>query len=60
MADAALFCAGEDVSRDWVPAAVAHGALAVDISPAFRMVPGTPWSSRSSTRPSWSAARPAE
>ncbi|MFI1282489.1 aspartate-semialdehyde dehydrogenase [Streptomyces sp. NPDC020858] len=40
--DAALFCAGTQVSRDWVPVAVAHGALAVDSTSAFRMDPGTP------------------
>lgn len=40
--DAALFCAGEQVSREWVPVAVAHGALAVDSTAAFRMTPGTP------------------
>ncbi|MEV7510481.1 aspartate-semialdehyde dehydrogenase [Streptomyces sp. NPDC089922] len=40
--DAALFCAGEQVSRDWVPVAVARGALAVDSTPAFRTAPGTP------------------
>lgn len=55
--DAALFCAGEQVSREWVPVAVAHGALAIDSTAAFRMTPGTPWSSRSSTRPSWAAVR---
>ncbi|MCX5272831.1 aspartate-semialdehyde dehydrogenase [Streptomyces virginiae] len=40
--DVALFCAGEQVSREWVPVAVAHGALAVDSTAAFRMTPGTP------------------
>ncbi|MEU9994309.1 aspartate-semialdehyde dehydrogenase [Streptomyces sp. NPDC050848] len=40
--DVAFFCAGADVSRAWVPVAVAHGALVVDSTSAFRTAPDTP------------------
>jgi aspartate-semialdehyde dehydrogenase len=35
--DIALFCAGSDVSRRFVPLAVEHGAVVIDNSSAFRM-----------------------
>lgn len=41
-ADLALFCTDERVSREWVPRAVAAGAVAVDDSTAFRLDPDVP------------------
>ena len=35
--DIALFSAGGDVAREWAPVAVAHGAVVIDNSNAFRM-----------------------
>jgi aspartate-semialdehyde dehydrogenase len=35
--DVALFSAGGDVARRWAPIAVAHGAVVIDNSSAFRM-----------------------
>ncbi|MEU9701166.1 aspartate-semialdehyde dehydrogenase [Streptomyces sp. NPDC047981] len=40
--DVAFFCAGAAVSREWVPVAVAHGALVVDGTSAFRASPEIP------------------
>jgi aspartate-semialdehyde dehydrogenase len=40
--DIALFSAGGTVSRRYAPVAVAHGAVAVDNSSAFRMQPDVP------------------
>jgi aspartate-semialdehyde dehydrogenase len=40
--DIALFSAGGDVSREFVPHAVDSGAIVVDNSSAFRMEPGVP------------------
>ncbi|MGW6567245.1 aspartate-semialdehyde dehydrogenase [Streptomyces sp. NPDC054975] len=40
--DLAFFCAGAEVSREWVPVAVAQGALVVDSTSAFRTAPDTP------------------
>ncbi|WP_203186428.1 aspartate-semialdehyde dehydrogenase [Streptomyces pratensis] len=41
-ADLVLFCAGEAVSRRWVPVAMAEGALVVDASGAFSLHPEVP------------------
>ncbi|MFD5870584.1 aspartate-semialdehyde dehydrogenase [Streptomyces sp. NPDC060322] len=41
-ADLVLFCAGEAVSRRWVPVAMAEGALVVDASGAFSSNPEIP------------------
>ncbi|MEU5654652.1 aspartate-semialdehyde dehydrogenase [Streptomyces sp. NPDC047737] len=41
-ADLVLFCAGEAVSRRWVPVAMAAGALVVDASGAFSAHPEVP------------------
>ena len=41
-ADIALFSAGSGTARDFAPAAVAHGAVVVDNSSAFRMDAGVP------------------
>ncbi|MFE4689947.1 aspartate-semialdehyde dehydrogenase [Streptomyces sp. NPDC056749] len=41
-ADLVLFCAGEEVSRRWVPVAMAEGALVVDASGAFSSHPEIP------------------
>ncbi|MER5483734.1 aspartate-semialdehyde dehydrogenase [Streptomyces sp. NPDC002812] len=40
--DIAFFSAGTEVSRQWVPSAVAAGALVIDNTNAFRMDPDTP------------------
>ncbi|MFB7782015.1 aspartate-semialdehyde dehydrogenase [Streptomyces vinaceus] len=42
LADLAFFSAGTGVSAEWVPGAVAAGALVIDNTNAFRMDPGTP------------------
>lgn len=41
-ADVALFDVPDDVSREWAPVAVEHGAVVVDNSAAFRMDPEVP------------------
>ena len=41
-ADLVFFAAGGDVSREYVPQAVAAGATAIDKSSVFRMDPGVP------------------
>jgi aspartate-semialdehyde dehydrogenase len=41
-ADVAMFDVPDDVSARWAPLAVAHGAVAVDNSGAFRMDPDVP------------------
>jgi aspartate-semialdehyde dehydrogenase len=40
--DVALFCAGQEISREWAPKAWAAGCAVVDASPAFRMEPDVP------------------
>ncbi len=40
--DIALFVAGDDISRQFVPAAVQSGTVVIDTSTAFRMVPDVP------------------
>jgi aspartate-semialdehyde dehydrogenase len=40
--DIAFFTAGSEISREFVPAANAAGALVIDNSPAFRMRPDVP------------------
>lgn len=40
--DLAFFAAGSFVSKEWIPKALAKGALVVDSSSAFRMAPGVP------------------
>lgn len=35
--DLAFFCAGSDVSKEWVPKALSSGAIVIDLSAAFRM-----------------------
>jgi aspartate-semialdehyde dehydrogenase len=40
--DFALFSAGADISRRFAPEAVRHGAIVIDNSSAFRMVPEVP------------------
>jgi len=40
--DLVFFSSGDDISKEWVPQAVAAGAIAVDNSAAFRMDPETP------------------
>jgi aspartate-semialdehyde dehydrogenase len=40
--DIALFSAGAAVSREWAPIAAAQGAIVIDNSSAFRMVPDVP------------------
>ncbi len=40
--DIALFSAGEDVSREFAPAAVSEGAVVIDNSAAWRMDPDVP------------------
>ncbi len=40
--DVALFSAGGSLSKRFVPAVMAAGAVMVDNSSAFRMVPGVP------------------
>ncbi|KMO94214.1 aspartate-semialdehyde dehydrogenase [Streptomyces roseus] len=42
LVDLAFFSAGTGVSAEWVPGAVAKGALVIDNTNAFRMDPGTP------------------
>ncbi|MFJ8923726.1 aspartate-semialdehyde dehydrogenase [Streptomyces sp. LamerLS-316] len=42
LVDIAFFSAGTSVSRAWVPAAVAKGALVIDNTRAYRMDPDTP------------------
>ncbi len=41
-ADAAIFCAGAEVARDYAPAAAAGGVIIVDNSSAFRADPAVP------------------
>src|SRR3954463_1151550 len=40
--DVAMFDVPDDVSAEWAPIAVAHGAIAVDNSAAFRLDPDVP------------------
>ncbi|MPZ64614.1 MAG: aspartate-semialdehyde dehydrogenase [Pseudonocardiaceae bacterium] len=40
--DIAMFDVPDEVSKEWAPVAVEHGAIAVDNSGAFRMDPGVP------------------
>lgn len=40
--DIAFFAAGAEVSRHFVPVAVQSGAVVIDTSPAFRMMPAVP------------------
>jgi aspartate-semialdehyde dehydrogenase len=40
--DIALFSAGSDVSREWAPRFVAHGAVVIDNSSCWRMDPEVP------------------
>ncbi len=40
--DVAMFDTPDEVSKEWAPIAVAHGAVAVDNSGAFRMDPDVP------------------
>jgi aspartate-semialdehyde dehydrogenase len=40
--DVAMFDVPDEVAADWAPVAVAHGAVAVDNSSAFRMDPDVP------------------
>ncbi len=40
--DIALFSAGATVSREWAPIAAAQGAIVIDNSSAFRMLPDVP------------------
>lgn len=40
--DIALFCAGGNISRAFVPIAISHGAIVIDNSSAFRMDPDVP------------------